>query len=328
MAHSFITGMIRALVAAAGLLVASSMVIASQAKPLGRSGPLRIAVIKGEDAVNIIQQKTAVAPVIEVRDQNNIPVPGAVVTFSIGQGASFAGGVQTFTAVTNAIGQATAAGLVPTASGALEINATVAFQGQIATATISQTNVLTAVQAAAAGTSGASGATASAAGGGGLSATTIGVVGAAVGAGTLVATQAGGDNGAPGSSTSAAESVSDGSWTGSGRGASSNGTSAQIEITFRTVANLVSQFQYAWRVDTVPGTIQSTFCGGNARKDDFRIGRDRSWSGLTTGDIYDIEIRGSFTSSTSVTGTLELQRRAAAQPWCLSASIPWSAALQ
>ena len=37
---------------------------------------LRIVVLEGEGAVNIIQQKTAVRPLVEVRDSNNLPVPG------------------------------------------------------------------------------------------------------------------------------------------------------------------------------------------------------------------------------------------------------------
>ena len=40
---------------------------------------LHVVVIEGEDAVNIIQQKTAVRPVVEVRDRNNVPVSGAIV---------------------------------------------------------------------------------------------------------------------------------------------------------------------------------------------------------------------------------------------------------
>jgi hypothetical protein len=167
-----------------------------------QSGALRIVVVAGEDAVNIVQQKTAVAPVIEVRDRNNLPVAGVAVTFSVGgQGASFSG-LSTLTVTTNAAGQAAAVGLTPTAAGAIQINATALVQGQALTATITQTNVLTAAQAAgaagatsgatsAAGSSGAtSGAAGGAAGGGGgLSATTIGIVGAAVGGGALVATQ-------------------------------------------------------------------------------------------------------------------------------------------
>lgn len=127
---------------------------------------LRIVVLEGEDAVNIIQQKTAVAPLIEVRDRNNLPVSGALVTFAIegGAGASF-GGASTLTIATNAAGQAAATGLSPVASGALQINVQAAFQGQLATATITQTNVMTAAQAAAA--SGATSASSSGAGSGG-----------------------------------------------------------------------------------------------------------------------------------------------------------------
>lgn len=166
---------------------------------------LRIVVISGEDAVNIIQQKTAVTPIVEVRDRNNLPVAGAVVTFTIegGKGAAF-GGASTLTVTTNAAGQAAAAGFSPAAAGAVQINVQAAFQGQVAAATIAQTNVMTAAEAAAAagGTGGGagSGTSTGAAGGGGsggLSATTIGVIAGAAGAGVLVATQVGSSNSAP-----------------------------------------------------------------------------------------------------------------------------------
>jgi hypothetical protein len=173
---------------------------------LGAQTPaLRVVVIEGEDAVNIIQQKTAVRPVVEVRDRNNLPVPGALVTFSIpgGQAATF-GGASTLTVATNAAGQAAVTGLTPSAAGAFQIQVSAAFQGQVATATIAQTNVLTAAQAAAAagangasGASGASGAGGGGAGGaggaaggaGGLSTTTIAVAGAAVAGSAVAATQ-------------------------------------------------------------------------------------------------------------------------------------------
>ena len=158
---------------------------------------LKITVIKGEDAVNIIQQKTAVAPLVEVRDRNNQPVAGAIVTFSIegGKAATF-GGASTLTVATNAAGQAAVTGLTPSAAGAFQIQVSAAFQGQIATATIAQTNVLTAAQAAAAsaasGGSGSAGGSAgggAAGGGGGVSTTTIAVAGAAVAGGAVAATQ-------------------------------------------------------------------------------------------------------------------------------------------
>lgn len=182
---------------------------------------LKIVVIDGEAGVNIIQQKTAVKPVVEVRDRNNLPVPGVLVTFSIegGKAATF-GGASTLTVATNAAGQATVSGLTPTVSGAFHIQVAASFQGQLATATIAQTNVMTAAEAAAAaaggagggsgagagagsgasgggGAGGASGAAGGAAGGGGgLSATTIAVAGAAVAGGAVAATQVvgGGDS--------------------------------------------------------------------------------------------------------------------------------------
>lgn len=153
---------------------------------------LKIVVIDGEDAVNIIQQKTAVAPIVEVRDRNDQPVSGAVVTFAIRSGRATFSGARTLTLTTNAAGRATAAGLTPTGTGAVQIGASAAFQGQTAVIAIAQTNVLAAAEAAAAGGAGASGggsaATgAGAAGGsaGGLSATTIGIIGAAAGAGAI-----------------------------------------------------------------------------------------------------------------------------------------------
>ena len=169
-------------VAAALLAVAGAGTAAAQ-----QNAGLRIAVISGEDAVNIIQQKTAVAPLVEVRDRNNQPVAGAIVTFSIegGKAATF-GGASTLTVATNAAGQAAVTGLTPSAAGAFQIQVSAAFQGQVATATIAQTNVLTAAQAAAASGSAGGGA---AGGGGGLSTTTIAVAGAAVAGGAVAATQ-------------------------------------------------------------------------------------------------------------------------------------------
>ena len=129
---------------------------------------LRIVVLEGEDAVNIVQQKTAVRPLVEVRDRNDLPVAGATVTFTIGGGqpAAFAGGLQTLTVTTNTAGQAAASGLNALGSGAFQIQVQAGYQGSIATAAISQTNFATAAAAAQAGAaSGAGGSSSGAAGG-------------------------------------------------------------------------------------------------------------------------------------------------------------------
>ena len=160
---------------------------------------LKIVVVAGEGAVNIIQQKSAVAPIVEIRDRNNLPVSGATVTFSIGGNSSaFAGGAQTLTVTTNAAGRAAAAVLNPLSGGSFQIQVSAAFQGQTAAATITQTNVLTVAQAAAvsaggvAGASGGGAVAGGAAGAGGLSGTTIGIIGAVVAGGAVAATQVGG----------------------------------------------------------------------------------------------------------------------------------------
>ncbi len=147
--------------------------------------PLKIVVLEGEGAVNIIQQKTAVAPVIEVRDRNDQPVSGALVRFAIQKGRASFNGARTLTATTDALGRATATGLTPLGNGPLQIGASAAFHGQTAAITIAQTNVLTAqASAAAAGGGGTAG------GGGGLShlaiAGIMGGAGAGIG-GALIA---------------------------------------------------------------------------------------------------------------------------------------------
>lgn len=153
---------------------------------------LRIVVLEGEDAVNIVQQKTAVRALVEVRDRNNVPVAGATVTFTIGGGqpAAFAGRAPAFTVTTNTAGQAATQGIDALRTGAVKIQVQAAYQGQVATATISQTIVATAAMAAVTG-----GAAAGAGAGGGLSGSTIGIIGAAVGGGALVATQVAGGSG-------------------------------------------------------------------------------------------------------------------------------------
>ncbi|MBY0493572.1 MAG: hypothetical protein K2Y23_05115 [Cyanobacteria bacterium] len=193
------------LIASLFVLNASSALAqpASPSVALAKEGPFKIVVLAGEDSVNVIQQKTAVAPLIEVRDRNNVPVPGAMVTFAVqgGKAAAFQGGASTLTIATNAAGQAAATGFTPMTAGAVNISVSATVQGQVVTAAISQVNVLTAAEAAAAasgagagsgaggGAGSGAGASGGAAGGGGLSATTLGIVGGIAAAGAVAGTQ-------------------------------------------------------------------------------------------------------------------------------------------
>jgi hypothetical protein len=81
-------------------------VVTRQAQP----PRLRIVVLAGEDAVNVIQQNTAVAPIVQVVDENNQPVAGATVRFAVNPGRASFSGARTLTVTTNATGRATATG--------------------------------------------------------------------------------------------------------------------------------------------------------------------------------------------------------------------------
>lgn len=129
---------------------------------------LKIVVISGEDGVNIVRKKTAVQPVLEVRDKNNLPVSGAVVNFTTpntGATAVFSNGSHTLTLVTDSTGRAVATGMHPVSTGAFHIAVSAAVQGHVAaTATIAQANFLTAAAATGAGAAGAGAAAGSVAG--------------------------------------------------------------------------------------------------------------------------------------------------------------------
>lgn len=183
-------------------LIAATSTTAYAAQNASATSGLKIVVIEGEDAVNVIQQKTAVAPIVEVRDRNNQPISGATVRFAIQGGRATFNGARTITLTTNAAGRAAVTGLTPTGSGALQISASATFQGQTAAVTIAQTNVLTAAEAAsvagAPGAGGTGGGATAGGAGGGISGTTIGIVAGAVGAvagGAIAATQIGGGEG-------------------------------------------------------------------------------------------------------------------------------------
>lgn len=138
---------------------------------------LKINVISGEDGVNIVKKKTAVQPVVEVRDRNNVPVSGVVVNFTSpnsGPTVLFSNGGHTLSLVTDSTGRAAVSGMHPVGTGAFHLDVTASVQGHVvANTTIAQTNFLT----AAAATSGA---------GGGLSTGLIIAIVAGVAAGAAV----------------------------------------------------------------------------------------------------------------------------------------------
>jgi hypothetical protein len=92
---------------------------------------LQILVIGGEGSINNVKQRTAREPVVEVRDQNNRPVAGALVLFEApgnGPSGTFIGGSRTLRVTTDAQGRASGQGFQPNNSNGnfnLQVTATV-----------------------------------------------------------------------------------------------------------------------------------------------------------------------------------------------------------
>ncbi len=133
-------------------------------EPRVGAGGLKLLVLAGEGAINNIKQRTARDPVVKVTDENNRPIAGAAITFALpDRGASglFANGARSMTIMTDAQGTATATGLTPNAvAGDMPIQVSASYQGQSASAVITQSNAVAA--------------------GAGMSAATIGIIGAVV----------------------------------------------------------------------------------------------------------------------------------------------------
>jgi len=115
---------------------------------------LKILVLEGEDGVNIIRQNTAAKPVVEVRDQNDLPVAGAAVLFILpgrGPGGTFANGAKELSVTTDSTGRAAATDWQPSGRGVFKMEIRASYQGQSATTTVTQNNFNTAADAQRAG---------------------------------------------------------------------------------------------------------------------------------------------------------------------------------
>ena len=113
---------------------------ASQEAP--QPGSLEIVVVRGEGAINSLNQRMANEPVVEVRDENKRPLTGAVVVFTLPtQGASgeFGNSSKTLTVMTDDSGRATASGLkINQIPGKLQIHVNASYKGQTARNMITQ----------------------------------------------------------------------------------------------------------------------------------------------------------------------------------------------
>jgi hypothetical protein len=118
--------------------------------PQQAAGEMKIVVIEGDGGANILKGKVAVKPVVEVRDQWNIPIAGAQVTFdppSGKPGVTFVSGKKDESVVTDINGRATTGALKPIGKGQFKIRIRASYHGDAASTTIMQTNYGTAESA-------------------------------------------------------------------------------------------------------------------------------------------------------------------------------------
>lgn len=113
---------------------------------VAKPAKLNINVIGGAGAINDVKQRTPRDFTIEIDDENDRPVVGAMVTFfspNEGPGGSFVGDSHLLTVMTGSDGRAVAKDFRPNdIPGDYNIQVSVAFADQTATSTISQSNQL------------------------------------------------------------------------------------------------------------------------------------------------------------------------------------------
>jgi hypothetical protein len=113
--------------------------------PLPTVQNLKVFVLAGEGEMNDLERGVTAPLVVEIRDQNDLPLEGADVIFrfpATGPSGSFLEGKLTQTAITNAQGQAAATGWRPNNQpGPFRVNVTASDGNRMGQAVISMFNV-------------------------------------------------------------------------------------------------------------------------------------------------------------------------------------------
>jgi len=113
------------------------------ATPEAIPSSLKVSVIEGNNAVNSIPLGRSVTPVVEVRDENDFPVEGANVVFTLpdsGPGGTFLKTPTTYATVTDAHGQVSAPFMVNGIPGKFEIKVAATAGNRKGEAVVTQTN--------------------------------------------------------------------------------------------------------------------------------------------------------------------------------------------
>jgi hypothetical protein len=137
-------GAISLLLALSLVFVQSSELLASQSAAEVQAEGLRLTIVAGQGATHNVSQRVGSQVIVEVTDENNRPVTGAVIGFLLpetGPGGIFSNGINALSLVTDTTGRAVAGFTPNDIVGSFEMIVTASFQGRSATATVSQSNV-------------------------------------------------------------------------------------------------------------------------------------------------------------------------------------------
>lgn len=111
----------------------------------GAASQLKVVIVEGQGAINNIRSRTGREMIVRVEDENQQPVAGASVVFTLpsqGPSGTFVNNEKTLVLTTDNLGTAVARGLTPNrVEGKMEIRITASHQGKTASATITQFNM-------------------------------------------------------------------------------------------------------------------------------------------------------------------------------------------
>lgn len=128
-----------------GLLLVAGILHAQVPQPSVPRPAMNILVLEGEGAINNVRQRQGRDIVVQVRDGNRRPLPGAVVVFTLpneGASATFVDGSRISTVVADNQGRAAVRAIKPnTVPGRIEILVNASLEGQTARATVTQFNM-------------------------------------------------------------------------------------------------------------------------------------------------------------------------------------------
>jgi hypothetical protein len=116
----------------------------AETRSLFQSDTLKVVVVQGQDTITMLRERSTTEIIVEIRDEDDRRVPGAIVVFSlpaIGPSAVFANGAKITTVVADAQGRASVVGLrANDVAGRYQIRVNASFQGKSGRAVIDQNN--------------------------------------------------------------------------------------------------------------------------------------------------------------------------------------------